>query len=70
VVALQVFGEGRPVVLVATESMKEYDCFSFSSFQVDYPVIVDLDFLLNQISGASLSTNRQLEHRFREKEVK
>jgi hypothetical protein len=60
VVAFHVFGEGRPVVLLGTESMKEYDCFSFPSFQVDYPVIVDLDFLLDKIGGASLGINREL----------
>ena len=50
--------------------MKKYNGFSFSSFQVDYSVIVDLNLLLDEIGGESLRINRQLEHRFRKKEVK
>jgi hypothetical protein len=50
--------------------MEEYDGFPFSSFQVGDPVIVDLDFLLDQTGGASLGIDCQLEHRFRKKEIK
>jgi len=63
-------GKSRPVILVAPEPVKKNDRFPFSPFQVNDPVIPDLEFLRGQTGSTSLHVFGQFEGRSREESVK